>query len=211
MLTDDVTQEVRRRGAVDTIRQGIAEAPALGRGLAVTFVLALFGAAGRVTIPIVIQQSIDKGFVDGGARLDFIFRACSIASVIVLLAAACQRMAVFRLGTSAEEGLYGLRVRLFDHIHRLSLADQNDERRGALVAPDDMAAVNVTAGWRASRRTSSCPAKPVAPATATRVVRTAPEAAEREAEGTATAIVSCLLRKEYLYSPMHKQSITEIH
>ena len=134
MLTDDVTQEVRRRGAVDTIRQGIAEAPALGRGLAVTFVLALFGAAGRVTIPIVIQQSIDKGFVDGGVRLDFIFRACSIASVIVLLAAACQRMAVFRLGTSAEEGLYGLRVRLFDHIHRLSLADQNDERRGALVA-----------------------------------------------------------------------------
>jgi hypothetical protein len=30
--------------------------------------------------------------------------------------------------------------------------------RGALVAPDDIAAVSVTAGWRASRRTSSCPA-----------------------------------------------------
>ena len=43
-------------------------------------------------------------------------------------------MAVYRLGTAAEEGLYGLRVRLFDHIHRLSLADHNEERRGALVA-----------------------------------------------------------------------------
>ena len=30
--------------------------------------------------------------------------------------------------------------------------------RGALVAPDDIAVVSVTAGWRASRRTSSCPA-----------------------------------------------------
>ena len=30
--------------------------------------------------------------------------------------------------------------------------------RGVLLAPEDMAAVKVTAGWRASRRTSSCPA-----------------------------------------------------
>lgn len=134
MLTDDITQEVRRRGAVDTIREGIAHAPALGRGLAVTFLLALCGAAGRVTIPIVIQQAIDKGFVSGEVRLDFILRLCAVGSGIVLLAALAQRTAVYRLGTSAEEGLYGLRVRLFDHIHRLSLADQNEERRGALVA-----------------------------------------------------------------------------
>ncbi|HNJ98903.1 MAG TPA: ABC transporter ATP-binding protein, partial [Ilumatobacteraceae bacterium] len=30
--------------------------------------------------------------------------------------------------------LYGLRVRLFEHIHRLSLADHSEERKGALVA-----------------------------------------------------------------------------
>ncbi|NDG10780.1 MAG: ABC transporter ATP-binding protein, partial [Actinobacteria bacterium] len=90
MLTDDVTQEVRRRGAVDTIRQGMAEAPALGKGLAVTFVLALLGAAGRVTIPIAIQQAIDKGFVDGTVRLDFIVRLCAVCAVVVLFAAWCQ-------------------------------------------------------------------------------------------------------------------------
>jgi len=134
MLTDDITQEVRRRGAVDTIRAGIAEAPALGRGLGLTFVLALLGAAGRVTIPISIQQAIDKGFVAGEVRLDFILRLCGVSAAVVLMAAWFQRTAVYRLGTSAEEGLYGLRVRLFDHIHRLSLADQNEERRGALVA-----------------------------------------------------------------------------
>ena len=34
----------------------------------------------------------------------------------------------------SEEALYGLRVRLFEHIHRLSLADHSEERKGALVA-----------------------------------------------------------------------------
>ena len=42
-------------------------------------------------------------------------------------------------------------------------------RRGVLVACEPVAAVIVTWGWRASRRISSWPAKPVAPATATRI------------------------------------------
>ncbi len=135
-MTDDVTAEVRRRGAVDTIRAGIAQAPALGRGLAITFLLALLGAAGRASLPIVIQLAIDNGLDtgSGSVRVDYIVRLCAIAAAIIIAAAVCQRMAVYRLGTAAEEGLYGLRVRLFDHIHRLSLADHNEERRGALVA-----------------------------------------------------------------------------
>ncbi len=137
-MTDDVTAEVRRRGAVDTIRAGIAQAPALGRGLAITFLLALLGAAGRASLPIVIQLAIDNGLDTGSGggsvRVDYIVRLCAIAAAIIIAAAVCQRMAVYRLGTAAEEGLYGLRVRLFDHIHRLSLADHNEERRGALVA-----------------------------------------------------------------------------
>ena len=137
-MTDDVTAEVRRRGAVHTIRAGIAQAPALGRGLAITFLLALLGAAGRASLPIVIQLAIDNGLDTGSGggsvRVDYIVRLCAIAAAIIIAAAVCQRMAVYRLGTAAEEGLYGLRVRLFDHIHRLSLADHNEERRGALVA-----------------------------------------------------------------------------
>jgi len=133
-LSDDITEGLRRRGAVDTIRAGIAQAPALGKGLALTFVLALIGAAGRVTIPVVMQQAIDNGISGNVVRVDYIVQLCVIAAVVVSIAALSQRMAVYRLGSSAEEGLYGLRVRLFDHIHRLSLADHNDERRGALVA-----------------------------------------------------------------------------
>jgi ATP-binding cassette, subfamily B, bacterial len=133
-LSDDITEGLRRRGAVDTIRAGIAQAPALGKGLGLTFVLALVGAAGRVTIPVVMQQAIDNGISGTAVRVDYIVQLCVVAAVVVSIAALSQRMAVYRLGSSAEEGLYGLRVRLFDHIHRLSLADHNDERRGALVA-----------------------------------------------------------------------------
>jgi putative ABC transport system ATP-binding protein len=133
-LSDDITEGLRRRGAVDTIRAGIAQAPALGKGLGLTFVLALVGAAGRVTIPVVMQQAIDNGIIGNAVRVDYIVQLCVVAAVVVSIAALSQRMAVYRLGSSTEEGLYGLRVRLFDHIHRLSLADHNDERRGALVA-----------------------------------------------------------------------------
>lgn len=133
-LSDDITEGLRRRGAVDTIRAGIAQAPALGKGLGLTFVLALVGAAGRVTVPVVMQQAIDNGIIGNAVRVDYIVQLCVVAAVVVSIAALSQRMAVYRLGSSAEEGLYGLRVRLFDHIHRLSLADHNDERRGALVA-----------------------------------------------------------------------------
>ena len=41
---------------------------------------------------------------------------------------------MLRLGISTEQGLYGIRIKLYDHIHRLSLADHNEERRGALVS-----------------------------------------------------------------------------
>ena len=133
-LSDDITEGLRRRGAVDTIRAGIAQAPALSKGLGLTFVLALIGAGGRVTIPVVMQQAIDNGISGSTVRVDYIVQLCVVAAVVVSIAALCQRMAVYRLGSSAEEGLYSLRVRLFDHIHRLSLADHNDERRGALVA-----------------------------------------------------------------------------
>jgi putative ABC transport system ATP-binding protein len=54
--------------------------------------------------------------------------------VAVVSTAWALRTAVLRLGISAEQGLYTIRVKLYDHIHRLSLADHNEERRGALVS-----------------------------------------------------------------------------
>lgn len=117
-----------------TINRGVGIAPALSSGLRVTFLLSVVGSLARVAVPILIQQSIDNGLQPGNVRVGYIAVLGLIASVAVILAAWALRTAVLRLGISAEQGLYTIRVKLYDHIHRLSLADHNEERRGALVS-----------------------------------------------------------------------------
>ncbi|MEO5899745.1 MAG: ABC transporter ATP-binding protein, partial [Ilumatobacteraceae bacterium] len=92
------------------------------------------GAAGRVVIPILVQQAIDRGFQPGNVKVGVVAVLAAIGAVVIIVATICQRQAVARLGRRSEEALYGLRVRLFEHIHRLSIADHNEERKGALVA-----------------------------------------------------------------------------
>jgi ATP-binding cassette subfamily B protein len=126
------------QGAIATIGAGVQEAPILRRGLGPTLVLALVGAAGRVVVPILLQQAIDRGFssVNGRVEVDVptISWLCTIGAVALIVTGIAQRTAVLRLGRTSEEALYGLRVRLFQHVHRISVEDHNDEKRGALVA-----------------------------------------------------------------------------
>ena len=133
-MTDDVTG----RGAIATIGAGVQAAPSLKRGIGWTISLALVGAAGRVVVPILLQQAIDRGFtrVDGRTIVDvgFIARLCAIGAVSLIVTGLAQRTAVLRLGRSSEEALFGLRTRLFQHVHRIGVEDHNDEKRGALVA-----------------------------------------------------------------------------
>ena len=116
------------------INRGFAVAPALSKGIGVTFLLAAIGSLARVAIPILLQQTIDKGLQPGNIRIDFIAQMAGVAAIAVILASVALRQAVMRLGRGAENGLYTMRVKLYEHIHRLSLADHNEERRGALVS-----------------------------------------------------------------------------
>ncbi|MBI4883051.1 MAG: ABC transporter ATP-binding protein, partial [Actinobacteria bacterium] len=81
---------------------------------------------------------IDRGFriQDEGTdvRVGVVALLAAIALVVIGIATIAQRFAVARLGRQSEEALYSLRVRLFEHIHRLSIADHSEERKGALVA-----------------------------------------------------------------------------
>jgi len=129
-----MTEPISRWSAVETLGKGVKAAPALRMGFAGTFGLAMVGAVGRVVVPIVVQLAIDHGFTDDGVRVDVIAALAAAAVVVVTIAAACQRAAVYRLGRRSEEALYTLRVKLFEHIHRLSIADHSEERKGALVA-----------------------------------------------------------------------------
>ena len=52
----------RPRGAWSTIKRGLSLSPELRKGLGGTLVIALVATAGRIVVPIAIQQILDRGF-----------------------------------------------------------------------------------------------------------------------------------------------------
>ncbi len=129
-----MTEPISRWTAVETIGRGVKAAPALRTGFGLTLALAMVGAGGRVVIPILVQQAIDRGLGPKGVKVDTVTVMAVVAFFVIVVATWAQRTAVARLGRQSEHALYGLRVRLFEHIHRLSIADHSEERKGALVA-----------------------------------------------------------------------------
>lgn len=127
----------RSSGAISIISRGLAFSPALRRGLGTTIVLALLGTGTRVAVPVLVQQVIDRGLShgsDGGVDYGLVVLLCVACAAVVAVSAWCLRTAIRRLGMRSEEALYGLRVKLFEHIHGLSIAYHNEEKKGALVA-----------------------------------------------------------------------------
>jgi len=121
--------------ALKTIRRGLDAAPVLRDGLGVTFALAAVGSAGRIVVPILIQQAIDNGIVGRDeVRVGYVAQLGVAAVVAVTIAALALRQAQVRLGERSERALYDLRSQLIGHVNKLSLADHNEERRGGLVA-----------------------------------------------------------------------------
>jgi putative ABC transport system ATP-binding protein len=121
-------------GAVSVIRRGVAATPELRTGAGVTIVLALLGAAGRVVIPVLTQQVIDRGLSGPHIRTGLVTAFSAAGAVVVVVTAVIVRATHVRLARVSEQALYGLRTKAFAHIHRLSLAHHTEERRGALVS-----------------------------------------------------------------------------
>jgi putative ABC transport system ATP-binding protein len=119
--------------ALRVLRRALARSADLRRGLGFTLAMAIATAAGRVAIPVLIQQVIDHGIV-GGYRPGFVLAACAIAAGLVLAVYVASRATMWRLTRASERTLYQLRVDAFTHIHRLSLANHTDARKGAWTA-----------------------------------------------------------------------------
>jgi ATP-binding cassette, subfamily B, bacterial len=134
-MTDAViAADHREEGAFATLRRGLRMMPEFRRGLPVTFALALVATAGRVVVPIAVQQVIDRGLAGGEpdmALITWLVLACAL--VVLITAGAVFRMNV-RLFRTTETALAGLRVRAFRHVHDLSVLHQQGERRGSLVS-----------------------------------------------------------------------------
>lgn len=124
----------RRRGAMKTIRRGLSLSPELRRGLGGTMAIALVATAGRVVVPIAIQQIVDNGLGVNGVDMPFVLQMTLIALIAVLVTGGATGWMHVRLAKVSETALSGLRIRAFRHIHDLSMLHQASEQRGVLVA-----------------------------------------------------------------------------
>ncbi len=139
-------------GAVAVLRRALRTTPVLLRGVRTTIVLALVGAAGRVVVPVLVQQVLDRGVLaPDGVDVGFVVWASVVATLLVLGVMVASRITYLRVVRIAEEALADLRVRAFAHIHRLSVAELDETRRGVLTArvTSDIETVAQFAQWGA--------------------------------------------------------------
>src|SRR4051812_1248599 len=127
--------ETSRPSGLATLRRGLRLTPEFRRGIVGTLLLALVATAGRIVVPVAVQQTLDRGLrAHGGPDIGFIRTAVIVCAVaVVLTAVAAYRMNV-RLYRASEGGLAALRIRAFRHVHDLSMLTQSGERRGGLVS-----------------------------------------------------------------------------
>jgi len=122
-------------GAIEVLRRGLAVTPELRDGLVFTAVLAVVTAAGRLAVPVLVQQVLGRGVLgDQGYRPAFVAASCIGTAGLILVLYVISRATFLRLIRAAEASLLGLRLRAFEHIHRLSVAEHSEHRRGALVS-----------------------------------------------------------------------------
>ena len=122
-------------GVVATVRRGVQLSPALTDGLTVTLLLALVATAGRMVVPVVIQQATDHGVLaPGGPDVGRVLAVCAVGLLVLVVTGQVSAVVNVRLYRTSERGLAQLRVRTFRHVHDLSALTQSAERRGSLVS-----------------------------------------------------------------------------
>jgi ABC-type multidrug transport system fused ATPase/permease subunit len=121
--------------ATRTIARGIELSPELKEGFRGTMAYAVLSTAGRIVVPVAVQQTLDRGINNpGGPDVGFTTTVAVLAAVAVLVTALASYQMTYRLFASAERGLATLRIKAFRHVHDLPMLTQDTERRGALVS-----------------------------------------------------------------------------
>ncbi|GAA1969351.1 ABC transporter ATP-binding protein [Isoptericola halotolerans] len=137
-------------GVLATLRRGVQISPQIVQGLWLTLALAVLAAAGRVVVPLAVQQTIDEGILaDGGPEPTRVALLSTVAAGAIILAGLCTAVVNVRLFRSTEAGLAALRVKAFRHVHDLSTLSQGSERRGALVSrvTNDVDTISMFVQW----------------------------------------------------------------
>jgi ATP-binding cassette, subfamily B, bacterial len=127
--------ELAGEGAIGVLRRGLAVTPELKEGVWLTVVLAFVTSVGKLAVPVLIQQILDRGVRgDAGFRPTFVYGTAAVTALGVLVLYVVGRSTYLRLVRATENSLLGLRMRAFSHVHKLSVAEHSEQRRGALVA-----------------------------------------------------------------------------
>ncbi|MBC7289743.1 MAG: ABC transporter ATP-binding protein [Actinotalea sp.] len=133
-----------------TLRRGVRISPQLLDGLALTVLLAVVAAGGRVVVPIAVQQTVDTGILaPGGPDTGRVGLLVAGAALFLLVAGGASALVNIRLFRASESGLAELRTRAFRHVHDLSSLTQNTERRGSLVSrvTSDVDTISLFVQW----------------------------------------------------------------
>lgn len=121
--------------AMGTVRRGLRLSPEFARGLWLTLVFAVAATAGKIVVPVAVQQIIDNGLSGpGGPDLAFVARMVATCAGLLVLTMVASYLMNVRLYRATESGLATLRRKAFRHVHDLSVLTQNSERKGALVS-----------------------------------------------------------------------------
>src|SRR3954470_15275578 len=134
MTATTVDVGAEQRGSLATLAHGLAVAPEFRKGLPTTLALALLSTAGRVVVPLAVQQTIDHGLSGSTPDLALVRTACGLAALAVVITAVANYLMNVRLYRTTEDGLLALRTRAFRRVHDLSVLHQATERRGSLVS-----------------------------------------------------------------------------
>ncbi len=138
------------RGVMGTLRRGVEVSPQLVQGIGLTFLLATLAAAGKVVVPVAVQQVMDTGILaDGGPDVRRVVTLVVAAALALAAGGLCSALVNVRLFRASEAGLAQLRVRAFRHVHDLSVLTQNTERRGSLVSrvTSDVDTISMFVQW----------------------------------------------------------------
>ena len=72
-------------GVWATLRQGVAISPQILEGIRLTMFLAVFAAAGRIVVPLAVQQTVDTGIrAEGGVDADRVVLLVSVAAAVLI-------------------------------------------------------------------------------------------------------------------------------
>ena len=121
-------------GALEVLRRGVAESPELKEGFWGTVIRALGVAGSKLLVPVTIQLIIDQGLSGDEVDLSKVVTFASLSALLLIASIFLERATYFRLGCMAENVLRGLRIRVFSHLHKLSLAEHTASKKGVLTA-----------------------------------------------------------------------------